>query len=120
LAACPRVGEGPPPFASNIAARTMRDIAIATAGRSGLIVRHRLIEHLPYFLRANPAWAQENLVAPLLADDANALALWRALARRTQFAEVLRIIGAAMLMRANDSRLGRQTRRSLVFSLVVE
>jgi hypothetical protein len=41
-------------------------------------------------------------------------------ARRPQFVDVLKIIGVAMVARASDLRLGRDTRRSLVFSLVVE
>jgi len=98
----------------------MLDIVIAAEGRSGLIAKHRMIEALPYFLRAGPDWAQEHLIEPLLRDDGAALALWRAVARRTHFTEVLEIIGAAMAERANDRRLGRETRRRLVFSLVIE
>jgi hypothetical protein len=120
LAACPDVGEGKPPFAANVAARTLRDLVIAAGGRSGLIARHRLIEHLSYFLLADPVWAETKLLAPLRLDDSNALALWRALGRSTQFAKVIRTIGPEMLKRANDARLGRETRSSLVFSLVVE
>ncbi len=98
----------------------MRDVVIAAEGRSGLIAKHRMIEALPYFLRADPDWAQEHLIAPLLKDDGDALALWRAVARRTHFTKVLESIGAAMAERANDRRLGRETRRRLVFSLVIE
>lgn len=85
-----------------------------------MIARHRLIEALPYFLRADRHWTQEHLITPLLNDDGASLALWRAIARQTHFAEVLKIIGGAMAERATDRRLGRDTRRSLVFSLVVE
>jgi hypothetical protein len=108
------------PFHDGGELRQMRDTLIATDGRSGLLVRYRLIEYLPYFLHADPDWAQEHLIAPLLKDDGAALALWRAVARRTHFTKVLESIGAAMAERANDSRLGRDTRRRLVFSLVVE
>jgi hypothetical protein len=55
-----------------------------------------------------------------LNDDGASLALWRAIARRTHFTEVLKIIGGAMAERATDRRLGRETRRALVFSLVIE
>lgn len=98
----------------------MRDVVIAAEGRSGLIAKHRMIEALPYFLRADPSWAQEHLITPLLKDDGDALALWRAVARRTQFTEVLKRTGAAMTERVNDRSLGRETRRRLVFSLVIE
>ena len=98
----------------------MRDTVIEANGRSGLIVRHRLIEHLPFFLQADRSWTNEHLVTPLMANDEASLALWRAVARRTQFKDVLEIIGNAMTERAADRRLGRETRRSLVFGLVVE
>jgi hypothetical protein len=98
----------------------MREIVIVADGRSGLIVRHRLIEHLPYFLRADADWTRQHLIAALLNDDADAISLWRALARRTQFVDVLKIIGSAVAVRASDLRLGRETRRSLAFSLIVE
>lgn len=121
LAACPSVGQVPDdPFVVGTAARQMRDALITATGRSGLIARHRLIEALPYFLRADRVWTEQNLIAPLLNDDGASLALWRAIARRTHFTEVLKIIGGAMAERATDLRLGRETRRRLVFSLVIE
>jgi hypothetical protein len=120
LAACPSLPPGAQAFPADSMERQMRDIVIAAEGRSGLIAKHRMIEALPYFLRADPDWAQEHLIAPLLKDGGAALALWRAVARRTHFTKVLETIGAAMAERANDRRLGRDTRRRLVFSLVVE
>lgn len=116
-----RIHVGPQkPFHEGNGLRQMRDTLIATDGRSGLLVRYRLIEYLPNFLHADPDWAREHLVTPLLKDDGDALALWRAVARRTHFNKVLEIIGSAMAERANDRRLGRETRRRLVFSLVIE
>jgi hypothetical protein len=120
LAACPSLEQMPNPFVIGTAPRQMRDALIAANGRSGLIARHRLIEVLPYFLRADRAWTEHNLITPLLNDDGASLALWRAIARRTHFTEVLKIIGGAMAERATDLRLGRETRQRLVFSLVVE
>jgi hypothetical protein len=120
LAACPTLTPDSQAFAVGSAERQMRDAVIASTGRSGLIARHRLIEALPYFLRADPAWAQVHLIAPLLEDDGASLALWRAIARRTHFTDVLRIIGGAIAERATDRRLGRETRQRLVFSLVIE
>jgi hypothetical protein len=120
LAACPQIQEGDRPFGHEGNLRSMRDTIISSTRRSGLIVRRRLIEHLPYFLRADPEWAQELLITPLLSDTAESLALWRAVARRTQFSDVLTIIGGPMSEGALDRRLGRETRQSLVFSLVVE
>ncbi|RWI65370.1 hypothetical protein [Mesorhizobium sp.] len=120
LAACPKLGPSSQAFAVGSVERRMRDVVIASTGRSGLIARHRLIEALPYFLRADPDWTQEHLIAPLLNDDGASLALWRAIARRTHFTDVLNIIGGAMAERATDRRLGRETRRRLVFSIVIE
>jgi hypothetical protein len=120
LAACPRLMDRSKAFAPSSMEKQMRDVVIAAEGRSGLIAKHRLIQALPYFLRADPDWAREHLIAPLLTDDGAALALWQAVARRTHFTEVLKIIGAPMAERANDRRLGRETRRRLVFSLVIE
>jgi hypothetical protein len=98
----------------------MRDALIAANDRSGLIARHRLIEFLPYFLRVDRAWTEQNLLTPLQSDDGASLALWRAIARRTHFTKVLTIIGRAMAERATDRRLGRETRGRLAFSLVIE
>lgn len=120
LAACPRLVSGSQAFAQRSIERQMRDVIIAAEGQSGLIARHRMIEALPYFLRADNDWAQENLIRPLLNDDAAALALWRAVARRTHFKEVLKVIGSPMAERATDRRLDRETRRRLTFSLVIE
>ena len=120
LAACPTLTPGSQAFSIGSTERQMRDAVIASTGRSGLISRHRLIEALPYFLRADPHWTQEHLISPLLSDDGASLALWRAIARRTHFTDVLNIIGDAMTERATDRRLGRETRRRLVFSIVIE
>jgi hypothetical protein len=120
LAACPSLEQVPHPFAAGSAARQMRDVVISANGRSDLIARHRLIEELPYFLRADHPWTEQHLLTPLLNEDSSSLALWRAIARRTHFTDVLKIIGSAMAERATDRRLGRETRRGLAFSLVIE
>jgi hypothetical protein len=120
LDACPNLLKEQHPFAAGSVARQMRDALETATGNSRVIVQHRLIEGLPYFLRADPNWARGYLVDPLIEDSINALVLWRAIARQTRFTDVLKIIGTAMAERALDLRLARETRRSLVFSLVVE
>lgn len=120
LAACPNLSPERRAFSANSPERKMRDSIIASKGRSELIAKHRMIEALPYFMHADEAWAREHLIAPLLRDDDAALALWQAVARRTHFTDVLKCIGVAMAERANDRRLSRDTRRRLVFSLVIE
>ncbi len=120
LTTCPRLAPGTLAFAVGSAEREMRDTVIQAEGRSGLIAKHRMIEALRYFLKADRDWTEEHLVGPLFKDDGATPALWRAVARHTHFTEVLKIIGPAMAERANDRRLGRETRRRLVFSLVIE
>jgi hypothetical protein len=120
LSVCPKIKSGDRPFETDLALRHMRESLIKATGRSRLIAQHRLIEALPYFLHADTPWTNEQLLKSLTSDSTQALALWRAIGRRTQFREVLSIIGNEMAERANDLRIGRDTRRSLVFSLVVE
>jgi hypothetical protein len=120
LAACPSVRPGDAPFLENNARRQMRDAVETSIGPAGLIVKYRLIEGLRYFLKADPKWTQDNLVPPLLKNNDDARVLWRAVARRTRFFDELKIIGGPMAERATDRQLGRETQRSLVFSLVIE
>jgi hypothetical protein len=120
LAKCPDIQESGRIFLDNAALVAMRDEIISASGRSGLIAKLRLIEHLPYFLVADARWTQKNLIAPLASENAEALPLWRAVARQTRFTPVLKIIGIEMAKHSNDLRLDRETRQSLVFSLVIE
>lgn len=120
LASCPAINGDENPFEMSASLRFMRDSIIAADGKSGLIGRHRLIEELPYFLKADEDWTKRNLVAPLAQNDAQSMALWRAIARRRQFTNVLKVIGHDFADRATDRRLGRETRGSLLSSLVLE
>jgi hypothetical protein len=120
LDSCPSVTPGSRPFADNADLLAMRTAIMNAQGRTTVIARHRLIESLPYFLETDPEWTQANLIAPLMVESAEALALWRAIARQTQFYKVLKIIGDQMTERAVRRDLGRETRQSLVFSLIVE
>ena len=108
------------PFSSDGPVRRMRDIIIAATNKSKLISIHRMIEQLPYFLKADKVWSEDYLIEPLLLDNYESLQLWKAIARRTHFTEVLNILGTQMAERAIDLRLDRDTRNSFVFSLVVE
>ena len=98
----------------------VRDYVINVSGRSGLVAKHRIIELLDHFLYVDREWTQKHLIPPLHADDAGALALWRAVSRRTRFTDVLRVIGKDMVDRTKDHRLDRETRGLLAFSLVIE
>ncbi len=120
LAACPRLKKSMNPFTPRSALRQMRNKVIQAKGQSGLIARYRLIEHLPYFFRADLAWTKKHLISPLQEDGEESLVLWVSVARQRQYAEVLEIIGPDMVNKVTDQRLGRDERESLVFSLVVD
>ena len=120
MEACPKLTEIAEPFSAGSVARQMRDAMIGSKGESRLIVLHRLIEALPYFLSADRDWTLSHLVAPLNENNIESLVLWDAVARRTHFTDVLEIIGKAMPDRVVDSRVRRETRGKLAFSLVVE
>src|SRR4051812_36364286 len=81
LDACPEINEGEAPFDHDDILRTMRDTIIDATGRSGLIVRHRLIENIRYFLIAVSSWASHHLIGALREGSSDALSLWRSLAR---------------------------------------
>jgi len=117
---CPQAENADAFFNNGGVGARMRDRIVSASGRSNLIAKHRLIEALPYFMTTNRDWSEQFLISPLLQDDAAALALWRAIARRTHFNAVLQLIGPTMVVRATDRRLARETRRSFIFSLVVE
>ena len=120
LDACPPNRGNANPFAAGRPATIIRNRIMRARGRSRLIAVHRLLEGLPYFLRADAASTEAHLLTPLRANTDDALVLWHAIARRTHFKPVLKVIGDEMLQRATDVRLSRPTRESLVFSLVVE
>lgn len=123
LAACPSIKLGDQPFHENAVQTQMRDMmeaSIDQTGHSSLIVRYRLVEALFYFLNADLEWTKKHLIPPLLAPNSDALTLWRAVGRRTRFFQELNLIGDAMVEKATDQRLGRETRQSLAFSLVIE
>lgn len=120
LEMCPSLTNDAHPFDKSKSLRVIRDVMINSEGRSGLIAKHRMIESLEYFMQADSKWSQNHLIKELHSNKKEALPLWRAIARRTQFYNVLLIIGDEMCRRVIDPRLGRETRQSLLFSLVVE
>jgi hypothetical protein len=120
LAACPTVRPGDLSFVEGKSERLMRNEIETAQGAAGTIAKYRLIEQMPYFLFADKSWTLKYLVAPLLADDLEALTLWRAVARQRPSHDIMLVLGSAMADRAVDARLNRDTRRALVFRIVVE
>jgi len=112
--------KGQEPFAPKSALRRMRDKLFRSDRRSGQIVRHRFVAVLNIFLNADPAWTESKLVPLLQSNEESSTALWRALGRRRIYEKLMRLIAPELVRRATDVRLGRETRKSLLFSLVVE
>lgn len=118
LSSCPTMAPGDQPFGGENAQRSMRNAIEAALGPTGSIVKYRLIEHMPYFLLADREWTLSNLVRPLKSDNSGML--WRAVARQRLSFDVMALLGEEMANRAIDPCLGRDTRRSLVFRIVVD
>lgn len=120
LRLCPTVDGTFNPFETVPGLGDMRSAVTTAPGKAGLVGLHRLIEHLAYFLNADPVWAQANLMAALEGNDGRSLALWRALSRRMPNRRVLESIGHLVAQRAIDPELGRDRRVVLLTSLVFD
>lgn len=120
LLACRTVQSGDQPFREGNSQRSMRNAIEAALGAAGSIVKCRLIEHMPYFLATDKPCTLKNLVWPLLADSFEARTLWRVVGRQQLSFDVIAVLGDAMADRAVDTRLDRDTRRSLVFGIVLD
>ena len=120
LRACPRPTEGEHPFERQTGLRRVRDALVKSEGQALLIARHRLTAALHYFVWADEEWAKANLVDPLVADNPNTLALWRAVSSRVLRRDVLKLIGRHVADWITDRELDRDTRRRLLRSLVGE
>lgn len=121
IQACPTFSAGENPFEADAELGAMRDACLSAGGRSELIARYRFIQDLmDYLLAADSEWAKRMLLNPLLDDTRESLILWRALAWRRRFSNVLKIIGHAMIERVSDERLGRDTRSTIAVSVVLE
>lgn len=108
------------PFRNGRLFTQMRDCALAAPERSGLIARRQLTQRLSDFLQVDPAWTRQKLVKPLLMDDDESVALWRAVASAWIDSEALGIIGEEASRKILDDRLGKDARKNLVSCLVVE
>jgi hypothetical protein len=117
---CPNVVVDERPFDAVPDLREMRDVMFASAGRSGLIVRYKMIEQTEWFLAADPEWTETNLFSTLQENSRESSILWGAIARRHHFKRVLAVIGTQMIGRAVDTRLSRDVRSTLARSVILE
>lgn len=117
---CPDLNNTARPFESIPELRQMREFLDAAPGRSGTIARYRLVENLDYFLAADEPWTNEHLVSLLEQDTSEALILWRAAVRRGIYPRAARRLAEQMITRVTDTRLDRETRKGLIFAIVVE
>ena len=121
LQACPTMPtEAPGPFGSGTPLRRVREAIEACDGQALLMSRHRLLEHLPYFLAADAEWASASLLDPLRVESPELRALWRAVARRVLRQPVLALIGQDVVRQATNDNLGSRAQKALVFSLMAE
>lgn len=119
LAFCPKLRRGSRPFKAG-SLRAIRETIIKEKGRSGLIAKHRLLEHLGYFLLADKDWTRRHLIEPLLRESSEAAILRRAVARHVHYTDVLTELGEHFVRWTLDDRLGRDYRKNLAFSLIAE
>ncbi|WP_197744080.1 hypothetical protein [Candidatus Nitrosacidococcus tergens] len=126
LALLPRNRGNENPFATNNSLCSMRDAIISADGKSELIGKYCLIKELPYFLKADKKWSQQNLIAPLVSNDVHYLALWHAISQcgyqcgYRQFTGVLQEIGNHFADRVVDSHLDREIKDFLLSILVLD
>jgi hypothetical protein len=122
LEGCPKnVTPGDTRMSSNDMLKKMRSDIVSATGKTGVIGRYRLIESLYYFYSADPKWAKEKLIPPLLkADKEEKENLWRAAARGALRSSLLKEIGEEVCKQVLNNNLGTNTRRNLAFYLVIE
>ena len=121
LAAGPNRERKPRPSDESSDLGKMRKKVISVSGRSRLIAKYKMIESLEAFFSADKEWTRENLIRPLLADDAEALTLWCAVSNsKKRLKDVLEFIGHDMINKTTDPKLDRDRRSSLASILVWE
>lgn len=116
----PNLQKIPKPFQTCPWLLQARDMIIGVTGRAKIIGLYRMIENAPYFLRADPVWTQTHLLNELSGDTRDTSLLWQALARPQHNPELMTIVGDAMVLRASDERLGRETRNALIWKLTLQ
>ena len=84
------------------------------SGRARLQVLFRLLEEAVYLQHADAAWANAEVLGPVLGSDEGVDALWSAIAQAPVFTpEAMRLIGARMANMTRESKLPATTRGHL-------
>lgn len=115
----PSLQDNPAPFAAD-PLRAMRRMTMDTTGNARRQVLHRYLEFLEYARKADRAWVDENLLAPLLHSIGTDEEIWDAISRQPVLHyETMQIIGGKMAEKVRSSTvLPEETRARLAERLV--
>ena len=93
---------------------------VSIDGIAGYVAKHRLVEFISHWFADDPDWTEKYLIAPLKADDRNALILWRAISRHQLSTEIIRKLDKFIVDNITNDKLNKNLRKNLAWSLVVE
>lgn len=110
----------PPIFGPRSTARRMRDTIMSAEGAAAVIATRYFVENVQYFRYHDRIWTDAVLFPPLRQETREAVILWRGIARRTLYRDTLAVLSDEIVARISDPRLDRNSRRNLLFSVVVE
>lgn len=110
----------PPIFRLKSTARRMRSAIIAATGHAAIVATRRFVEAIQYFRYHDKKWTDAVLLPPLREESSHAVMLWRGLARRALHRDTLSVLSDEVINRISDSRLDRNSRSNLLFSVIVE
>lgn len=110
--ACPDLAVVARPFEED-GLRLVRDLIAGAPSRPGLVARYGCMTHLPYFLRADEAWAEGVLLARLESGPESDV-LWHAVAHSRATKGVMARLGMLMARRVIVGGLDAEVRRSLL------
>ena len=98
----------------------VRDEIAKASGKAKSIAIIRLTIGIEFFLKFDPEWTEEHLIAPLYGDSGETLALWQMIGRFLRSTKLLELVGQEMINRTRDYRLDKQTRRNLAHNVIFE
>lgn len=115
----PSLQDTPQPFDDPLLA-DLREATLQAGGAARLQTLYRLLAHLGYLRRADPAWTDAHLIEPLVGATGPDLQLWESISRIGILAlETLAIIGSHMVRVVSGTALPREVRARLAERLVL-